>query len=174
MISMYAEYSGRTLYVALSSDTIDGAKNGDTLYEMDTGKRYVCKDSGGVMNRWVEQPEEGGGVDYTEEDNKTIRIRNQTGTTFTSFTVYYSTSLGGLSAQDYSSLANNTNAARKVLLQDGWFTIRIITSAAHEVTNVTYGNAAVEYVARKINTTTTDLRIKLPDPYTSSTQIIIY
>lgn len=41
MISMYAEYSGRTLYVALSSDKIDGAKNGDTLYEMDTGKRYV-------------------------------------------------------------------------------------------------------------------------------------
>lgn len=58
MISMYAEYSGRTLYVALSSDTIDGAKNGDTLYEMDTGKRYVYNESN---DAWDEQPEEGGG-----------------------------------------------------------------------------------------------------------------
>lgn len=114
----------------------------------------------------------GGG--YTAEDNKTIRIRNQTGTTFTSFTVYYSAGLGGLLAQNYTSLANNTNGTRQVLLQDGWFTIRIQTSAAHEVTNVTYGKEAVEYVAVQINTTTTDLRIKLPDPYTSSTQIIIY
>lgn len=58
MISMYAEYSGRTLYVALSSDTIEGAKNGDTLYEMDTGKRYVYNESN---DAWDEQPEEGGG-----------------------------------------------------------------------------------------------------------------
>lgn len=58
MISMYAEYSGRTLYVALSSDTIDGAKNGDKLYEMDTGKRYVYNESN---DAWDEQPEEGGG-----------------------------------------------------------------------------------------------------------------
>lgn len=174
MISMYAEYSGRTLYVCLSTDNnaddFKGAKNGDTMYHMDTGKRYVYNE---VDKAFHELPEEGGGG-YSADDNKTIRIRNQTGTTFTSFTVYYSTGPGGLSAQDYSSLANNTNGARKVLLQDGWFTIRIITSAAHEVTNVTYGNAAVEYVARQINTTTTDLRIKLPDPYTSSTQIIIY
>lgn len=61
MISMYAEYSGRTLYVALSSDTIDGAKNGDTLYEMDTGKRYVYNESN---DAWDEQPEEGGGESY--------------------------------------------------------------------------------------------------------------
>ena len=67
MISMYAEYSGRTLYVALSSDTIEGAKNGDKLYEMDTGKRYVCTDSGGGMNRWVEQPEDSGGGGYTKK-----------------------------------------------------------------------------------------------------------
>lgn len=59
MISMYAEYSGRTLYVALSSDTIDGAKNGDKLYEMDTGKRYVYNESN---DAWDEQPEEGGGT----------------------------------------------------------------------------------------------------------------
>ena len=58
MISMYAEYSDRTLYVALSSDTIEGAKNGDTLYEMDTGKRYVYNESN---DAWDEQPEEGGG-----------------------------------------------------------------------------------------------------------------
>lgn len=58
MISMYAEYSGRTLYVALSSDTIEGAKNGDTLYEMDTGKRYVYNETN---DAWDEQPEEGGG-----------------------------------------------------------------------------------------------------------------
>ena len=58
MISMYAEYSGRTLYVALSSDTIEGAKNGDKLYEMDTGKRYVYNESN---DSWDEQPEEGGG-----------------------------------------------------------------------------------------------------------------
>lgn len=58
MISMYAEYSGRTLYVALSTDTIEGAKNGDTLYHMDTGKRYVYNDTN---NSWDEQPEEGGG-----------------------------------------------------------------------------------------------------------------
>ena len=59
MISMYAEYSGRTLYVALSSDTIEGAKNGDKLYEMDTGKRYVYNESN---DAWDEQPEEGGGT----------------------------------------------------------------------------------------------------------------
>lgn len=45
MISMYAEYSGRTLYVCLSTDNnaddFKGAKNGDTMYHMDTGKRYV-------------------------------------------------------------------------------------------------------------------------------------
>lgn len=58
MISMYAEYSGRTLYVALSSDTIEGAKNGDKLYHMDTGKRYVYNESN---DAWDEQPEEGGG-----------------------------------------------------------------------------------------------------------------
>lgn len=58
MISMYAEYSGRTLYVALSSDTIEGAKNGDKLYHMDTGKRYVYNDTN---NSWDEQHEEGGG-----------------------------------------------------------------------------------------------------------------
>lgn len=58
MISMYAEYSGRTLYVALSSDTIEGAKNGDKLYEMDTGKRYVYNE---FNDAWDEQPEEGGG-----------------------------------------------------------------------------------------------------------------
>lgn len=58
MISMYAEYSGRTLYVALSTDTIVGAKNGDKLYEMDTGKRYVYNESN---DAWDEQPEEGGG-----------------------------------------------------------------------------------------------------------------
>lgn len=58
MISMYAEYSGRTLYVALSTDTIDGAKNGDKLYHMDTGKRYVYNETN---DAWDEQPEEGGG-----------------------------------------------------------------------------------------------------------------
>lgn len=58
MISMYAEYSGRTLYVALSTDTIEGAKNGDKLYHMDTGKRYVYNDTN---NSWDVQPEEGGG-----------------------------------------------------------------------------------------------------------------
>lgn len=65
MISMYAEYSGRTLYVALSTDTIEGAKNGDTLYEMDTGKRYVYNESN---DAWDEQPEEGGGGGYTVAD----------------------------------------------------------------------------------------------------------
>lgn len=68
MISMYAEYSGRTLYVALSSDTIDGAKNGDTLYEMDTGKRYVYNETN---DAWDEQPEEGGGGTLIE---KTITL----------------------------------------------------------------------------------------------------
>ncbi|MBQ1758077.1 MAG: hypothetical protein IIZ94_00205 [Prevotella sp.] len=64
MISMYAEYSGRTLYVALSSDTIEGAKNGDTLYEMDTGKRYVYNETN---DAWDEQPEEGGGGTLIEK-----------------------------------------------------------------------------------------------------------
>lgn len=79
MISMYAEYSGRTLYVALSSDTIDGAKNGDKLYEMDTGKRYVYNETN---DAWDEQPEEGGGdveeshpyiqtFDYVQAENWT-------------------------------------------------------------------------------------------------------
>lgn len=70
MISMYAEYSGRTLYVALSSDTIEGAKNGDTLYEMDTGKRYVYNESN---DAWDEQPEEGGGGGGIEIRNVTFR-----------------------------------------------------------------------------------------------------
>lgn len=64
MISMYAEYSGRTLYVALSTDTIEGAKNGDKLYEMDTGKRYVYNESN---DAWDEQPEEGGGGTLIEK-----------------------------------------------------------------------------------------------------------
>lgn len=75
MISMYAEYSGRTLYVALSTDTIDGAKNGDTLYEMDTGKRYVYNESN---DAWDEQPEEGGGGGGIEIRN--VTFRNSIGT----------------------------------------------------------------------------------------------
>ena len=169
MISMYAEYSGRTLYVALSSDTIDGAKKGDTLYEMDTGKRYVYNESN---DSWDEQPEEGGGG-YSADDNKTIRIRNQTGYAFTSWTVYYADALGGLVAQYYSNLSNNTNGTRQVLLQDGWFTIKTQTNGAHVIAGVTYNDAPLEYVAVALNATTTDLKIKLPDSYTSSIPIII-
>nr|UWD58102.1 MAG: FG-GAP repeat protein [Bacteriophage sp.] len=51
---MYAEYSGRTLYVALSTDSVEGAKNGDKLYEMDTGKRYVYNETN---DAWDEQPD---------------------------------------------------------------------------------------------------------------------
>lgn len=62
MISMYAEYSGRTLYVCLSTDNnaddFKGAKNGDTMYHMDTGKRYVYNE---VDKAFHELPEEGGG-----------------------------------------------------------------------------------------------------------------
>lgn len=92
MISMYAEYSGRTLYVALSTDTIEGAKNGDKLYEMDTGKRYVCKDSGGVMNRWVEQPEEGGGggtlIEKTITTNGTFAATDDNADGYSSVTTF--------------------------------------------------------------------------------------
>lgn len=76
MISMYAEYSGRTLYVALSSDTIEGAKNGDKLYEMDTGKRYVYNESN---DAWDEQPEEGGGGGAGIEI-RNVTFRNSIGT----------------------------------------------------------------------------------------------
>lgn len=76
MISMYAEYSGRTLYVALSSDTIEGAKNGDKLYEMDTGKRYVYNENN---DSWDEQPEEGGGGGGGVEI-RNVTFRNSIGT----------------------------------------------------------------------------------------------
>ena len=103
MISMYAEYSGRTLYVALSSDAIEGAKNGDTLYEMDTGKRYVYNETN---DAWDEQPEEGGGGGGIEFRN--VTFRNSINATISVLTLapveelnnalYYVTAIAGLQA----------------------------------------------------------------------------
>lgn len=74
MISMYAEYSGRTLYVCLSTDNnaddFKGAKNGDTMYHMDTGKRYVYND---VDKAFHELPEEGGGGGTTPKRQITFK-----------------------------------------------------------------------------------------------------
>lgn len=116
MISMYAEYSGRTLYVALSTDTIDGAKNGDTLYEMDTGKRYVYNESN---DAWDEQPEEGGGGGGGGTETALVKVRNRrTG----SLTITYLTGVGnlpGLFGNQQSLSQNGLASFPNMALQDG-------------------------------------------------------
>lgn len=123
MISMYAEYSGRTLYVALSTDTIEGAKNGDKLYHMDTGKRYVYNDTN---NSWDEQPEEGGGGGGAIKlEIKEVRITNLR-TSSVSFN--YLEELVGVPGVfpvgSKNILANDTATITKMGIQDGYFNIR--------------------------------------------------
>lgn len=100
MISMYAEYSGRTLYVALSSDTIDGAKNGDTLYEMDTGKRYVYNET---SDSWDEQPKEGGPV------LQTWQVTVNTGSAAYAARIYSILNDEKTAISRYKSLTKNTS-----------------------------------------------------------------
>lgn len=128
MISMYAEYSGRTLYVALSSDTIDGAKNGDTLYEMDTGKRYVYNESN---DAWDEQPEEGGGKTYPVS----VQLINRRSV---SVTLQFGIVVNGIPGvfglnQNMGTGANATVTVPNMAIQDGRFTIRGTSKAPSNV-----------------------------------------
>lgn len=124
MISMYAQYSGRTLYVALSSDTIEGAKNGDKLYEMDTGKRYVYNEKNGS---WDEQHEEGGGPTY-ESRNLSVVLSGQTGN------VQYARYSPTYSAILYGAMTSYTAGATHslpVAVQDGKILLYINKNFAH-------------------------------------------
>ena len=169
MISMYAEYSGRTLYVALSSDNIEGAKNGDTLYEMDTGKRYVYNESN---DAWDEQPEEGGGG-YSADDNVSVLVENKSGVTITGYVVFYDDTLSCVMATVTSpNIFNNSSQKLTVLNQDGWFALRVRFNSEHTPVNVSYNGNNIPFETRGSNSNWY-LRIKLPDDYTSTISIII-
>lgn len=163
MISMYAEYSGRTLYVALSSDNIVGAKNGDTLYEMDTGKRYVYNESN---DAWDEQPEEGGGGGgYSADDNVTIRLGNKTGITTPARSVYYDPVLSGIfPSYTITSIPKNEWRELKVLNQNGWFSVWLKFNSEYTPRSVTYNGNNLPF-EKSGNNANWSLKIQMPDNY---------
>lgn len=170
MISMYAEYSGRTLYVALSSDNIEGAKNGDTLYEMDTGKRYVYNETN---DAWDEQPEEGGGGGYSADDNVTIRLGNKTGISTTARSVYYNSALSGIFPNNtISNITPGNWRELEVLNQNGWFSVWVKFNSAYTPRSVTYNDNNLPF-EKEGSTATWNLKIQMPDNYDPETQIII-
>lgn len=171
MISMYAEYSGRTLYVALSTDTIEGAKNGDKLYEMDTGKRYVYNESN---DAWDEEPEEGGGGGgYSADDNVTIRLGNKTGISTSARSVYYNSVLSGI-----FPINTNTNITPgnwrelEVLNQNGWFSVWVKFNSSYTPRSVTYNGNNLPF-EKDGSTATWYLKIQMPVNYEPETEIII-
>ena len=137
MISMYAEYSGRTLYVALSSDTIDGAKNGDTLYEMDTGKRYVYNESN---DAWDEQPEGGGGGGGLMEEVHPTFKNNRASTVAITYARLFSSLSGYVNGS--MNISANSEKILDLLNQDGYLIFRSNVNP----TSITYGNETLPLV----------------------------
>lgn len=141
MISMYAEYSGRTLYVALSSDTIDGAKNGDKLYEMDTGKRYVYNESN---DAWDEQPEEGGGGGGYEYQRLEIVNKRNTSTQFAY--IIQDDNIPGVGAINIQNLnKDGVVGVPHMLIQNGRFTVGCYPAAVVP-TSVKFGGETLDCI----------------------------
>lgn len=138
MISMYAEYSGRTLYVALSTVNIDGAKNGDTLYEMDTGKRYVYNESN---DAWDEQPEEGGGGGPTE--NLVFKLHNQTGSIMNFISMFYDAADSNYTLFIYAQQSNNSKVQKTCLIQNGKVQLGYIND--RNINSITYNGNPVPF-----------------------------
>ena len=170
----------RRIWTALDADAPEGHdfEVGDVIYYMDSSQcgivTYVYPEGSIDVEFLPDVGGGGGGGGYSADDNVSVRIGNQSGTTIAGTSVWYDPTLSCLMTEAFpTNIANGAFRNVFALNQGGWFALRLRFTSAHTPVNVTYNGNNLPFDYHGDDVSVWYMRLQMPADYSTDTQIII-